>query len=194
MKTMLSLAALAASLVAIPTDASAQRAPGAVIVVVDSERVYRECNACRTASAQLQSMVTAAQGREKTLTAQLQTEDTAIRAAANALGGKEPDAALKARAQAFDTKRNAANQELSRLQNNIQSTQANVARQINVKLGPVYSQVMTARGANLALDVSATLASASALDVTADVLAALNAALPSVSATPMPASSAPKGR
>ncbi len=194
MKTMLSLAALAASLVAIPTVASAQRAPGAVIVVVDSERVYRECNACRTASAQLQSMVTAAQGREKTLTAQLQTEDTAIRAAANALGGKEPDAALKARAQAFDTKRNAANQELSRLQNNIQSTQANVARQINVKLGPVYSQVMTARGANLALDVSATLASASALDVTADVLAALNAALPSVSATPMPASSAPKGR
>ena len=194
MKTMLSLAALAATLVAIPTAASAQRAPGAIVVVVDSERVYRECNACRTASAQLQSMVTSAQAREKALNAQLQTEGTAIQTAANALGGKEPDAALKARAQAFETKRTAAAQELSRLQSNVQSTQANVSRQINARLGPVYSQVMTARGANLALDISATLASASALDVTTDVLTALNAALPSVSVTPTAATAQPKGR
>ena len=194
MKTMLSIAALAASLVTLPTVASAQRAPAAVIVVVDNERVFRECNACKTASAQLQSMVSAAQTREKTLNAQLQTEGSAIQTAANALGGKEPDAVLKARAQAFETKRNAATQELSRLQSNIQSTQANVARQVNVKLGTVYTQVMTARGANLAVDVGATLASAAGLDVTTDVLTALNAALPSVSVTPMPASAAPKGR
>ena len=151
MKTMLSIAALAASLVTLPTIASAQRAPAAVIVVVDNERVFRECNACKTASAQLQSMVSAAQTREKTLNAQLQTEGTAIQTAANALGGKEPDAALKARAQAFEGKRNAATQELSRLQSNIQSTQSNVARQVNAKLGTVYAQVMTARDASSAI-------------------------------------------
>lgn len=194
MKTIFSMAAVAASLIAVPTVASAQRAPAAVIVVVDSERIYRECNACKVASAQLQSMVSAAQTREKSLNTQLQTEGTAIQTAANALAGKEPDAALKARAQAFETKRNAATQELSRLQTNIQSTQTNVSRQINAKLGTVYSQVMTARGANLALDVGATLASASGLDVTADVLAALNAALPSVSVTPLPATAQPTRR
>ncbi|MEO7504460.1 MAG: OmpH family outer membrane protein [Sphingomicrobium sp.] len=194
MKTIFPIAALAASLVALPTVASAQRAPAAVIVVIDNERIYRECNACKSASAQLQSMVSAAQTREKSLNSQLQIEGTAIQTAANALGGKEPDAALKARAQAFETKRNAATQELSRLQSNIQSTQSNVARQVNAKLGNVYAQVMTARGANLALDSGATLASASGLDVTTDVLTALNAALPSVSVTPMPASAAPKGR
>ncbi len=194
MKTIVSMAAVAASLIAIPTAASAQRAPAAVIVVVDSERIYRECNACKVASAQLQSMVTAAQTREKSLNTQLQTEGTAIQTAANALAGKEPDAALKARAQAFETKRSAATQELSRLQTNIQSTQTNVSRQINAKLGTVYSQVMTARGANLALDIGATLASASGLDVTTDVLTALNAALPSVSVTPMPATAQPTRR
>jgi hypothetical protein len=43
---------------------------------------------------------------------------------------------------------------------------------------------MVAKGANLAVDVNATLAHGAALDVTADVLAALNASLPSVSVTP----------
>ena len=194
MKTIISMAAVAASLIAVPTAASAQRAPAAVIVVVDNERIYRECNACKAASTQLQSMVAAAQTREKSLNTQLQTEGTAIQTAANALAGKEPDAALKARAQAFEAKRSAANQELSRLQTNIQSIQANVSRQINAKLGTVYSQVMTARGANLALDIGATLASASGLDVTTDVLTALNAALPSVSVTPMPATAQPTRR
>jgi hypothetical protein len=56
---------------------------------------------------------------------------------------------------------------------------------------------MTAKGANVAVDVGATLAHAQATDVTADVLAGLNAALPSVSLTPLPASAQqkqPQGR
>jgi hypothetical protein len=45
---------------------------------------------------------------------------------------------------------------------------------------------MTARGANVALDVQATIARAQALDVTNEVLTALNQQLPSVSVTPLP--------
>ena len=45
---------------------------------------------------------------------------------------------------------------------------------------------MTARGANIALDTNATLAHSQTTDVTADVLAGLNRALPSVSLTPLP--------
>jgi len=80
------------------------------------------------------------------------------------------------------------------MQQNLQSSQANVLRQIQAKLAPIYTQVMTAKGANLALDANSTLARGQALDVTNEVLAALNAALPSVSVTPGPAAAAPQGR
>ena len=49
---------------------------------------------------------------------------------------------------------------------------------------------MTRRGANLMVEVGTTLASGASLDVTNDVLAALNAALPSVQTT-APAQAAP---
>jgi Skp family chaperone for outer membrane proteins len=94
---------------------------------------------------------------------------------------------LRQRAQALQTRQDTANQELQRLEQNIQSVRANVARQINERLTPIYAQVMNAHGANLAVDVGATLAHAPALDVTTEVLTALNAALPSVSVTPLPA-------
>jgi Skp family chaperone for outer membrane proteins len=186
MKTILSAALLASSMIAAPSVALAQRAPAATIVVVDTDRIYRECNACRTAATQLQSQVTALQTRQQTLATQLRTEGQGIQTAANALNGKQPDAALQARARAFETKQEQAQQELTRGQQNIQSIQANVLRQINARLNPAITQVMNAQGANLALDVNATLAHGPAVNVTAQVLAALNASLPSVSVTPLP--------
>lgn len=200
MKTLLFAGLLLGSAVASPAVALAQaaaaaRAPAAVVVVVDSDRIYRECTACRTAQTQLQSRVTALQTRQQTLLNQLRPEEQSIRTAITALGGKEPDAALRARVTAFQKKQEDANQELARSQQNIQSIQANVLRQINDRLGPAINQVMVARGANLAVDVDATLARSQSLDVTTDVLAALNRSLPSVSLTPTPAQQQqPQGR
>jgi Skp family chaperone for outer membrane proteins len=185
-------AALAALSLTMPGAASAQRAPGAVIVVVDTSRIYRECNACRTAQAQLQSQINAAQQRAQALGQPIQSEgqsiEQAARAAANQQGAARTAAetALQQRVTALQGRQNAANQELQRLEQNIQSSQANVIRQINQRLNPIVTQVMTARGANLALDTDATLARAPALDVTAEVIAALNQQLPSVSVTPLP--------
>ena len=187
MKTILTIAALAAGALALPSAAAAQRAPAAVVVVVDSARIYRDCTACKTAQTQLQSRVAALQTRQQTLANQLRPESQAIQAAIQALAGKAPDAALRSRAEAFQKKQDDANQELGRSQQNIQSIQANVVRQINARLNPVINQVMTARGANIALDVDATLAHAQAVDVTTEVLAGLNRVLPSVSLTPLPA-------
>ncbi len=187
MKTMITLAALFASAAVLPSAALAQRAPAAVVVVVDTDRIYRECTACRAAQTQLQSRVTALQTRQTTLTNQLRTEGQPIQTAINALAGKEPDAALRARVQAFQAKQESAHRELATTQQTIQSTQANVLRQINARLNPVISQVMNARGANIAVDVGSTLGHAPAVNVTTEVLAALNAALPSVSVTPLPA-------
>ena len=191
MRHILTLAALAASTAIVPTAAQAQNVPAAVVAVVDSSRIYRECTACRTAQASLQSQANALQARQKALATPLQTEGQAIQTAVNALNGKEPDAALRARITAFQTKERQASEELQRAQANLQSIQQNVLRQINARLGPAVNQVMTQAGANIAVDVDATLAHAAGTDVTARVLAALNAALPSVSLTPLPAQQQP---
>jgi Skp family chaperone for outer membrane proteins len=188
---------------AIPAVAPAQRAPAAAIVVVDTDRVYRECTACRTAQQQLQTQVTQAQQRAQTLGQPIQTEAQSIQQAAQAASRQTgaarttAETSLQQRAQALQTRQNTANQELARLEQNIQSTRANVVRQINAQLNPVINQVMTARGANLALDVNATLARAQALDVTNDVLTALNRQLTTISVTPLPQQQqqqAPQGR
>ena len=182
MKKLLISAAVAASVLA-PAAASAQAIPQAIIAVVDLDRVTRECTACKTASAALQSQVNGLKAREQALATPLQTEGKSIQAAIDALNGKEPDAALQARVKAFQTKQQQASDELGRQQQQIQRNQQYISQQISAKLGPIYQQVMQRRNANVMLEIGNTLASGSALDVSNDVLAALNAALPSVSTT-----------
>ena len=180
-KTLLIAASLTA--VALPSVAQAQALPAAVVAVVDIEKVTSTCNACWTAITALQGQVTALQNRERTLGTPLQTEQKSIQAAIDALAGKEPDAALKTRVQAFTTKQQNAVAELERGKQQIGLNQQYVNKQIADKIGPIYSQVMQKRGANIMVEVGTTLASGASLDVTNDVLTALNAALPSISTT-----------
>ena len=196
-------AALAALSLALPGAAQAQRTPGAVIVTVDTDRIFRECTACRAAQTQIQGMITSARTRAQQLGQPLQTEaqsiEQAAAAARNQTGAARTAAetSLQNRVQQFQTKQTTAQQEIARLEQNIQSTQANVLRQINERLNPIVTQVMTARNANIALDTNATLARSNTLDVTNEVLTALNAALPSVNVTPLPQQPAqpqPQGR
>jgi outer membrane protein len=186
----LALAALA------PSAALAQTVPPAIVAVVDLDRVQQECTACKSARAALQTQANSIKARETALTTPLQTEGKAIQAAIDALQGKEPDAALQARVKAFETRRQQGAQELANRGQQFQRNQAHVAQQIQAKLGPIYRQVMTRRGANLMVEVGTTLATAATLDVTNDVLVALNAALPSVSTTApaAPAQQQPQGR
>jgi len=166
-----------------------QKAPAAVVVVINSERVFGECNACKAANTQLQSQITALQTRAQQLGAPLQTEADAIRTAA---GGKEPDAALKIRITALQTKQTQAQQELANSEQTIQRNRAYVGQQIQTALNPIIQKVMSARGANFAIDVQATLAIGPGVDVTNDVLAQLNTALPSVNVTAPPPPAQPQ--
>ena len=192
MKTLLVSAAFAAALLT-PAAASAQALPAAVVAVVDLDRVTAECNACKTAQAALRSQVEAYQTREKSLAAPLQTEQKSIQTAIDALKGKEPDAALQARARSFQGKQQQAAQELQNQQQQIQRNQQYISKQIQDKLDPIYKQVMQRRGATLLMETGATLATSQSVDVTNDVLAALNSALPSI-VTTAPAQQAPQGR
>jgi Skp family chaperone for outer membrane proteins len=197
-------AATAALLIAMPGVAQAQRTPPATIVVVDTERLQNECTACRAAGTQIQAMVAQGNQRAQQLAQPLQAEQQSLEQAAQTVSNQAPGAArtaaeasIRQRAQALQARQAAANQELQRLDQNIQSTKANVGRQLAERLNPIYSQVMNAHGANLLVEMGATLAHAPTLDVTNEVLAALNAAAPSVSVTPLPApppGTQPQGR
>ena len=195
MQKLLATAAFAAALIA-PVAAQAQAVPPAVVAVVDLERVQSECAACKVAGSALRAQATAQEAREKALVAPLQTEQQSIQTAINALNGKEPDAALQARAKAFETKYQQAQQQAASGREQIQRNQQYIAKQIQDKLNPIYSQVMQKRGANILVEVGNTLATSSNIDVTADVLSALNAVLPTVNTTapPAPKPSQPQGR
>ena len=193
-KLLIGAAAVAALL---PAAAPAQRLNPAVIAVVDTQRVYSECTACRAAQTQLQAQLDQLRQRAQTLSQPLQTEQQSLETAVKALNGKQPDAALSQRIQAFQTRQSTANQEIAQGEQNLRSTQAHVAQQIGTRLQPISSSVMQSRGAAIVLDKGNTLDAAASVDVTNDVLAQLNQQLPSVSVTPLPqqpAQAQPTGR
>jgi outer membrane protein len=194
MMIRLTAALIAASALASP--ALAQRVPAASVAVVDLDRVGRECNACKTAGAALQSQVTAFNNRRQALNTQLQPERTQLQTAVNALAGKQPDAALTQRIQAFQQKEVSAAQELERSQTQIQRNQAYISQQINTKLAPLLQPAMERRGANVLMDSGAAIRYATTVDITNDVLAALNGALTSVATTApaQPQQTNPQGR
>jgi Skp family chaperone for outer membrane proteins len=195
MKNMLVIAASAAA-VLVPASAGAQAVPAAIIAVVDLNSVTNTCNACKTAATALQGQVNSAKARQTALAGPLNAEGQAIDTAAKALNGKEPDAALKARATAYQTKLQQAQEEMANREDQIRRNSAYVNKQIGDKLGPIYTQVMQKRGANVLLEVGNTLATSQSIDVTADVLGALNAALPTIAVTApaAPAQPKPQGR
>ncbi len=194
MKKLLISASLAAS-VALPSVANAQTIPGAVVAVVDLQRVQAECTACKSAKDALVSQANAEDTREKALAGPIQTEQQSIQAAVDALKGKEPDAALQTRIKTFQNRAQQAQDEINRGRLQLQRNQAYIAQQIQAKLNPIYTQVMQRRGANILVEQGSTLATAGSVDATNDVLTALNAALPSVQTTaPAAAANNQQGR
>lgn len=192
MKKTLLLAAVSATLAAVPAAVQAQAAPG--ILIVDTDTIMQTCTACAAAAAQLRSQQSAIETRRNTLASQFQSEAQSIDTEAKALGGKAPGPALKAKAQALQTKEDQAQQELQNSIDSLKSTAAHVQQQVGEKLVQVVDQVRAQRRAAVVLSKNATLANDPSLDVTSIVLAALNQQLPSVSVTPEPQQSAPAGQ
>jgi outer membrane protein len=155
--------------------AHAQQLPQAVVGVVDTDRIIRECTVCVAANTQLQSQVQQYQQRQQALGAPLQTEEQALQTAVNAIPqGGQPDAALQQRVRTFETNRQNATRELQGRQQQLQRNVEFVRQQIAQRLQPAIQQVMQQRGATVMLDSGAVLSAAPTLDVTAAVLAVVN--------------------
>jgi Skp family chaperone for outer membrane proteins len=183
MRKILLLAAIAAT-TAVPSAVQAQARGG--ILIVDTNQIMSNCTACKAAATQLQQRESTLRTRAQTLNSQLQTEGKPIQDAVDALKGKQPDAALTQRITAFETKQRNAQQEVANSQRELQSIAAHVQQQIGARLIQVVEQSRARRGASIAMDKNATIANDNTIDVTSEVLAALNQQLPSVSVTPMP--------
>lgn len=192
MKNLFFIAAATAAVV-LPSAASAQALPAAVIAVADVNRASAQCNACRTAVSALEGQVNSLKALQASLGSSLQTEANSIQAAVTALNGKQPDAALNARAKAFEQKQAAAQGQLQSRDATFQRNKAYVFKQIGDKLDPVLTSVMAKRGATLIVDANSALRFSPSIDVTNDVIAGLNASLTTIGTT-APAAAAPQGR
>jgi Skp family chaperone for outer membrane proteins len=183
MRKIVLLAAIATA-TAIPSAVQAQARGG--VLIVDTDQIMSTCTACKAAATQLQQKQNTLRSRAQTLQQQLQTEGKPLSDQFQALNGKQPDAALQAKITAYQTKEKNAQDELARSERELQSTASHVQQQIGLRLVQVVEQVRARRGAQIAVAKDATIANDSSIDVTTEVLAALNQQLPSVSVTPMP--------
>lgn len=186
---MLILAALAASAVVAP--AAAQQRP---ILVVDTDRILADCTACKAAATNLEGQGRTLQTRVQQLDGQLKTEADALQKAIAALNGRQPDAALTKRGQDFQARQQAAQAEIQNKERTIQSSIANVRQQVGQRAVQISEQIRVRRQASIVLGKGVVIANDSAIDITGEVLTALNQQLPSVSVTPLPQSAAPQGR
>jgi Skp family chaperone for outer membrane proteins len=190
MKKMLFALALASA--ATPaTVAVAQQLPPAVIVTVDRQAMIAGSAAAKAAQTELKPKADALQARLQQLSTSLQAEEKTLRDTAPQQGATPAAVqAWQTKARDFETRRQQADQEIQRRQQEIQVSEQWVVRQINDAAQPIISAIMRERGANIAVDEQVTIQHTAALDITKDVIARLDKALPRVSTTP-PAAPAP---
>jgi Skp family chaperone for outer membrane proteins len=173
--------ALAAMALAAPASIQAQQLPPAVIAVVNIEQIIDgtptspACTPCAAANAQIQGQVTQLQQRAQQLQAQLQAEEAQLQAAVNALPqGQQPDAALQARIQTYQSLQQSSNTEIAARRDQIQRNVTYLHQQEGQRLQPALVTIMQQRGATVVIDRAAALEVSPTIDVTAQVLAIMN--------------------
>ncbi|WP_017668426.1 OmpH family outer membrane protein [Sandarakinorhabdus sp. AAP62] len=185
---------IALALAGVATPVLAQQLPAAVIVTVDRQEMIATSAAAKAAQAELKPKADALNARLNQLRTSLSAEEKTLRDTQPQQGALP--AAIQAwqtKARDFENRRVQADQELQRRQQEIQQAEQWVVKQINDGAQPIISQIMREKGANIAVDEQVTIQHAAAIDVTADVVARLDKALPKVSITPPapPAGAAP---
>ena len=186
MKSLLISLALASAAIATPV--VAQTLPPAVIVIVDLDQVFQTTAAGKQALVELKTRADGIQGRLQQLRTSFGTEEQALVAGRPAAAGAAATA-WETKARDFQTRKTQAEQELAKRDQDLQASRQFVVKQLNDAAQPIISTIMKERGASIALAEGATLQHAASIDVTTDVVARLDKALPRVVTT---APAAPK--
>ncbi|WP_416908905.1 MAG: OmpH family outer membrane protein [Polymorphobacter sp.] len=185
-KILISLAlASAATLAPVASPAFSQTLPAAVVIVVDLDKIYRDSAAAKAATVDLKSKDDALRARASQLQSSLGAEQQQLAQSRPAQGAPAATVtAWETKARDFQARQQQAGQELEKRQSDLQAARQFVLKQINDALQPIITTVMRERGASVAIAKGATLDSTSALDMTNDIMARLDRALPRVSTTP----------
>jgi Skp family chaperone for outer membrane proteins len=197
MKTLtkaLLLAALPlATAAALPSLAYAQAATE--VGVANLEEAVGKSNAWILAANQIRTtykaQIDAVEARSKVLSAELQPMITAFQAAQRAPNPNQ--AALQQQAVAIQTKQQAAQKELAAMSINFDRATAYSQEQIAAKLDGALKAAMVAKKIGIVLQPQAAISYQPARDITGDIVAQLNATVPTVNITP-PANWQPGGQ
>ena len=189
MKTIIKAAALALApmtaiaLASVP--AAAQSKTG--IAVVDLQRAVATSSAYSTARSQIQTtykaQIDSFTARKNAIDADLKAKGTALEAAMKAAGNK-PTPAIQAQYEAYQKAGQNGQAELQRLGQPIALANAYVEEQISAKLSDALKAAMTQAKVDLILAPDATVSYQPTVDITQQVVAQLNALVPSVGITP----------
>jgi len=158
-----------------PVAVQAQPLPAPSIAVVNIAQVFETCTACAAALTQIRAQSQQLQQRAQQLGAQIETESRALNTLINALPpGAQPDAALSARIQAFESLRQNADREVTAGRERLQRNLNFVNEQIGARVRPAIQTIATQRGATIVMDRGGLIDANAALDITAPVLAIVN--------------------
>jgi len=186
MKHLLKSAAVAAIVIAAgvaPVAVQAQTLPPAVIVVVDMDQVFNSSAAGKQAQAELKAKVDAMQARATTLRTQFGAEEEALGKSQPAPTNTAARPAWEAKVRDFQSRQQTAQTELSNREKEFQASRQFVLKQITDASNPIITTLMRERGASIAMPEGATLQHSASIDVTNDLVARLDKALPRVSTT-----------
>lgn len=182
-KALMATATPVALSMAMPVPAHAQATS---IAVANIEQAVRTCNAFKVAVDQIKvtykAQIDAFETRSKALQAELQPLVTAFQAAQNVPNPNQQT--LQTQFNQIQAKRDAAQKELSPLYAPVARAQAYAEEQIAMKLDAAIKSAMTKKRVGLVVAPGATVSYQPAADITNDIIAELNTAVPSVGIVP----------
>jgi len=185
MKTMMKAALFAAAPLALafPQVAAAQ---ATAVGVANLEEAVQKSNAYVLAINQIKTtykpQIDTFEARSKVLNTEIQPLVTAFQTAQRAPNPNQ--AALQTQAQTIQNRQTAAQNELRNLYLPVGRAQAYVEEQIVTRLDAALKAAMTKKRVALVLQPQATVSYQPAVDITSDVTAELNTAVPNVGITP----------
>jgi len=176
-------AAFALMLAAPMALAPAATAQGSTVVVIDRTQIFVQSKAGVDIQNKIRGIESSMQAELKPTADQLAAEGPALEAKTQGRSRDAilADAALKAEVEAYARKANDFNRKRQIAAQELQLTERKALIDFNNALVPVLRQVVTERSANVILDKSNIVFVDDATDVTASVIAKLDASTPTVS-------------
>jgi len=183
------LAALAfVSIATAATVPAASAANPAVILIVNTQQIFNESKVGQSIRAQLQDQAKKLQAEDKKGSEALQAEAKKLSEQRSILSADD----FKQKVAVLE-KKEADRQEKMRAKGDALQLGVNKARtDVEAAIRPIFAEVMKKNGATLLLDQSVVLAGGVDLDVTAEVLKALDAKITKIDVKPISAADAKK--